>query len=231
MNNNLTDRPGGCVILLKDIKHKISVCYVFLITLSLNYLGQIFNNCQLMFKMLAAGVLVASCIFAAAESLHIPTPTVSIKRGADSVSQNTPANITPTQSVGPDGYFITTQHITIEGVTNDHVTVAGQTIDIAIPTCIQTITPDANGYVPPGTCGAIWDYYPNFPAALIFACIFGILTMVHLWQAIANRKVRLVKAFFAPNFADSNGLSRAEILLGHHHGEHLGNHRLYFSRH
>ncbi|KAL6885707.1 RTA1 like domain-containing protein [Trichoderma evansii] len=141
-----------------------------------------------MLKMLATHVLVASCIFAAVESLHIPTPTVFIKRDAESVSQNNAASITPSQSAGSDGYFTTIQHITIEGVTNDHVTIAGQTIDIAIPTCIQTITPDANGYVPPGTCGAIWDYYPNFPAALIFACIFGILTMVHLWQAVVNRK-------------------------------------------
>ncbi|KAH8122969.1 hypothetical protein FP744_10007116 [Trichoderma asperellum] len=138
--------------------------------------------------MLVISVLVASCIFTVAESFHIPTPTVSIIRDANSASQNTAASITPLQSAGSDGYFTTTKHITIEGVTNDHVTVAGKTIDIAVPTCIQTITPDANGYVPPGTCGAIWDYYPNFPAALVFACIFGVLTMVHVWQAIANRK-------------------------------------------
>lgn len=176
--------------------------------------------------MLVISVLVASCIFTVAESFHIPTPTVSIIRDANSASQNTAASITPLQSAGSDGYFTTTKHITIEGVTNDHVTVAGKTIDIAVPTCIQTITPDANGYVPPGTCGAIWDYYPNFPAALVFACIFGVLTMVHVWQAIANRKVRIIKAFFAPNLTDSNGPSRTEILLGHHHGEHLGNHCL-----
>lgn len=166
--------------------------------MSLDYLARVYDGCKLILKMLTTQVLVASCIFAAVEGLHIPTPTSFIKRDANSVSQSTAASITPSQSAASDGYFTTIQHITIEGVTNDHVTIAGQTIDIAIPTCIQTITPDANGHVPPGTCGAIWDYYPNFPAALIFACIFGILTMAHLWQAIANRKVRIVKVLSSP---------------------------------
>lgn len=167
----------------------------FSVAVSLNSLDLTYVGCQLMFKMIVIGVLVACCMPAAVESFHIPTPTVSIIRDAGSASQNTAATITSFQSAGSDGYFTTTKHITIEGVTNDHVTIAGKTIDIAIPTCIQTITPDANGYVPPGTCGAIWDYYPNFPAALVFACIFGILTMIHVWQAIANRKVRIVNHF------------------------------------
>ncbi|KAI1104984.1 RTA1 like protein-domain-containing protein [Jackrogersella minutella] len=84
--------------------------------------------------------------------------------------------------------FLTTEHVTVSGVTNEHVTVAGHTIDIAIPTCIQTITPDANGYLPPGTCHALWDYYPSFSAALAFTVIFGLLTLAHLYQSIAYRK-------------------------------------------
>ncbi|CAJ2504720.1 Uu.00g121140.m01.CDS01 [Anthostomella pinea] len=88
----------------------------------------------------------------------------------------------------PTGTFISTQHITIGGVTNDYVTLAGSTIDLALPTCIQTITPDANGYLPPGTCNAIWDYYPSFSAAAAFAVIFGLLTALHIFQAIRYKK-------------------------------------------
>ncbi|KAH8659858.1 RTA1 like protein-domain-containing protein [Xylariales sp. PMI_506] len=86
------------------------------------------------------------------------------------------------------GDYTTTEHIIIPGQTNAHVTNPGQTIDIAIPTCVQTITPDANGYVPPGTCGAIWDYYPSFNAAVAFAAIFLLLTVVHIWQAAHYQK-------------------------------------------
>ncbi|PMD37550.1 hypothetical protein L207DRAFT_493027 [Hyaloscypha variabilis F] len=78
---------------------------------------------------------------------------------------------------------MTTDYITIPGVTNDHVTIAPQTLNIAVPTCIQTITPDKNGYVPPGTCNALYDYYPSFAAALVFSIFFGILTIAHISQA------------------------------------------------
>jgi hypothetical protein len=79
--------------------------------------------------------------------------------------------------------FMTTDYITIPGVTNDHVTIAPQTLNIAVPTCIQTITPDKNGYVPPGTCNALYDYYPSFAAALVFSIFFGMLTIAHISQA------------------------------------------------
>ncbi|KAI2617841.1 RTA1 like protein-domain-containing protein [Hypoxylon sp. NC1633] len=84
--------------------------------------------------------------------------------------------------------ILTTQHVTIDGFTNDHATVPAKTIHIVLPTCIQTIEPDANGYLPPGTCHALWDYYPSFSAALAFTVLFGLLTLAHLYQAIAYRK-------------------------------------------
>ncbi|KAH7025053.1 RTA1 like protein-domain-containing protein, partial [Microdochium trichocladiopsis] len=83
----------------------------------------------------------------------------------------------------PTGTFYTTSHITITGFTNAHVTMPDKTIDIVIPTCIRTITPDANGYLPPGTCGALYKYYPSFVAAVVAAVAFGILTGVHVWKA------------------------------------------------
>ncbi|EFQ29049.1 RTA1 domain-containing protein [Colletotrichum graminicola] len=69
-----------------------------------------------------------------------------------------------------------------------HVNIPAKTIEIAIPTCIQTIKPDVNGYVPPGECGAIWNYYPSFVAAAVFAVLFALLTAVHIWQTAKHKK-------------------------------------------
>ncbi|KAI1208639.1 RTA1 like protein-domain-containing protein [Annulohypoxylon truncatum] len=119
-----------------------------------------------------------------------PTPVLTAEGLAKTLRmaiRQTTATVTsaPT-ATGVD--FLTTEHITIDGFTNAHATNPGKTIDIAIPTCIQTIEPDANGYLPPGTCNALWDYYPSFSAALAFAILFGLLTLAHLYQGIAYRK-------------------------------------------
>ncbi|KAK6369813.1 uncharacterized protein PV06_01842 [Exophiala oligosperma] len=103
--------------------------------------------------------------------------------------QAAPTPTTSTPSTSGVVYFTSTEVITIKGgVTNSYVTIAPQTIHIAIPTCLQTITPDKNGYLPPGTCNALWDYYPSFGAALVFAALFGILVSVHICQAVAYKK-------------------------------------------
>ncbi|KAH8654069.1 RTA1 like protein-domain-containing protein [Tricladium varicosporioides] len=80
-------------------------------------------------------------------------------------------------------YFTSTILDVIPGVTNDHVTIPANTITILIPTCSKTIVPDSNGYVPPGTCGALYDYYPSFAAAIVFSLLFGALTIAHIWLA------------------------------------------------
>ncbi|ETN41095.1 uncharacterized protein HMPREF1541_03030 [Cyphellophora europaea CBS 101466] len=61
-------------------------------------------------------------------------------------------------------------------------------LDLPSSTCTQTIEPDRNGYVPPGTCGALWAYYPSFAAAVAFAVLFGALLIAHLGQAILYKK-------------------------------------------
>jgi hypothetical protein len=86
-------------------------------------------------------------------------------------------------------YYTSTNLITIAGETNAAVTRAGNTITIAIPTCRSTIIPDPNGYVPPGTCGSLWNYYPSFGAAATFTGIFMIIMAVHGWQIVVYRKV------------------------------------------
>jgi hypothetical protein len=117
-------------------------------------------------------------IFFSLLSTVFAIPTPSLLPTALLIPRQTSApQSTPTLDPAPlVSYFTTTKQITIPGVTNPHVTLPAKTIDITIPTCIKTITPDENGYVPPGTCGALYDYYPSFAAAVAAAVIFGILT-------------------------------------------------------
>ncbi|KAK1486133.1 RTA1 domain-containing protein [Colletotrichum abscissum] len=128
--------------------------------------------------------LAAAATALALPSGPSPTPTLpnSLANRQDSTVTSSSTSSIPT------GDFIATKYITIPGVTNSYVTVPAKTIDIAIPTCVQTIEPDANGYIPPGECGAIWNYYPSFAAAAVFAALFGILTAVHIWQAAKHKK-------------------------------------------
>ncbi|KAI0888498.1 RTA1 like protein-domain-containing protein [Annulohypoxylon maeteangense] len=122
--------------------------------------------------------------------MAIPTSTFAAEGLARTIRvairQTTEAVTSAPTATGVD--FLTTEHITIDGFTNAHATNPAKTIDVVIPTCIQTIEPDANGYLPPGTCHALWDYYPSFSAAMAFTIIFGLLTVAHLYQSIAYRK-------------------------------------------
>jgi len=60
----------------------------------------------------------------------------------------------------------------------------------ATASCISAV-PGKNGYVPPSACNALYFYNPSFAAAIVFSIIFGIITGVHLIQAISYRKVGL----------------------------------------
>jgi hypothetical protein len=127
------------------------------------------------FTLLAALLETGTSAFALSTTFSVPSPTLAPRDIATDI----------TSAIE----FMTTNYITIPGVTNDHVTLAPQTISIAVPTCIQTITPDKNGYVPPGTCNALYDYYPSFAAALVFSIIFGMLTIAHIGQAVFFKTV------------------------------------------
>ncbi|OQO15346.1 hypothetical protein B0A48_00729 [Cryoendolithus antarcticus] len=48
-------------------------------------------------------------------------------------------------------------------------------------------TPGLNGYVPADACNALWNYSPNFAAAVAFSVLFGMVTIAHLAQAIVYR--------------------------------------------
>ncbi|KAL4937752.1 RTA1 like protein-domain-containing protein [Aspergillus oleicola] len=54
-------------------------------------------------------------------------------------------------------------------------------------TCTPTISPDANGYVPPTECNALYSYYPSFGAAVAFSVLFGILIVTHFVQAVSHK--------------------------------------------
>jgi hypothetical protein len=55
------------------------------------------------------------------------------------------------------------------------------------PECTTAI-PGSYGYVPPSSCNALYLYNPSFTAAVAFAVLFGLLTIVHIFLAILHRK-------------------------------------------
>ncbi|KIA75996.1 hypothetical protein HK57_00173 [Aspergillus ustus] len=54
-------------------------------------------------------------------------------------------------------------------------------------TCFH-MTPNKVGYVPPEGCGNILMYEASFPAAILFAVLFGLTTLVHIIQAFVYKK-------------------------------------------
>ncbi|MCJ1286200.1 hypothetical protein MMC26_005545 [Xylographa opegraphella] len=115
---------------------------------------------------------------------------------AASVAINPATTTTP--SLQPPVSIISIAPITIPPVTLTPVSIPPVSIPIITPvsldlhlpspTCIQTITPDANGYVPPGSCNALYKFYPSFATAVIFSILFGAVTLLHIGQAAAHKK-------------------------------------------
>jgi hypothetical protein len=165
---------------------------------------------MLFLYMLFVGALASTTTTA----ITAPTPTIT----TTPLAALNPREISSSTTSGI--YFVSTMHIVVGGPTPN-------TIEIAIETCVQTITPDQNGYVPPGTCNSLWDYYPSFVAAAIFAVIFGVLTLAHIGQAIAYKKVR------QPNVSipSSRPNRIVVILLGSNNGCRLGNGCIHLSHH
>jgi hypothetical protein len=189
----------------------LSFCKAFLsYFLNKIFLYDLFSA-MLLERFTLLGLVLAPSTAALAISTSFSTPTTTLPNTATASPEAS------TNSV----YFLTTKYITIPVVTNAHVTIPAKTIDIAIPTCIHTITPDKNGYVPPGTCGALYDYYPSFTAAIVVAALFGMLTVVHVTQAAVYKKVSssLLDGWL-DTIANLNG--NTEVLLGHYHGKFVG---------
>ncbi|MCJ1403349.1 hypothetical protein MMC11_006572 [Xylographa trunciseda] len=83
---------------------------------------------------------------------------------------------------------ITFTPISIRPVSIPTITPVSLDLHLPTPTCIGTITPDANGYVPPGTCHALYKFYPSFAAAVVFSILFGAATILHIFQAAVHKK-------------------------------------------
>ena len=64
-------------------------------------------------------------------------------------------------------------------------------LNLPVETCTPGFpsyaTPGADGYVPAGSCNALWVYFPNFAAAVAFAVLFGVLLIAHLGQAVQHQ--------------------------------------------
>jgi hypothetical protein len=122
--------------------------------------------------LLSAVALLSSSVVntVSATSVITPAPAVGLAPRATAAESSTAATDATS-----------TKRITI----NLNGSKATKTIEIKLPsaTCIQTITPDKNGYVPPGTCHALYNYYPSFGAAITTSVIFGILLAGHVVEA------------------------------------------------
>jgi hypothetical protein len=122
-------------------------------------------------------------------ALPTPTPTATVASTLEHIARQATAAVTSAPTSSDSIYFLTTQHIIIPGFTNPHVTQPDKTVTLVLPTCIQTLEPDPNGHLPPGTCNANWNYYPSFGAALAFFLLFLALTGAHIFQAARFKKV------------------------------------------
>jgi hypothetical protein len=67
-------------------------------------------------------------------------------------------------------------------------TVTSSSTASASATCTSAV-PDKNGYTDPSACGAIYEYYPSFGAAILFSGLFLAATIMHIFQAAKFKKV------------------------------------------
>jgi len=59
-------------------------------------------------------------------------------------------------------------------------------------------TPGPNGNVPITACNSYYNYDPQFAPAVAVAVIFGILTLAHIVEAFAYKKVKTGEAYTTP---------------------------------
>lgn len=104
------------------------------------------------------------------------------------------------------------------------------------PYC-TTATPGPNGNVPVTACNAYYNYDPQFAPAVAVAVIFGILTGVHVVQAIIFKKVRRPGHLQGNLYqkktkkTDPNDvIKNTEILMGPHNRRPLGSPSIHHPR-
>ena len=99
------------------------------------------------------------------------------------------------------------------------------TTSSATATC-TTAVPGKYGYIPPEACNALYSYYPSFGAAIFLAFLFGTVTGLHIFQAAKYKKV----SSWTPKFDPIADIA-VDLLLGDHHGLHLGTSIFHLTSH
>lgn len=131
----------------------------------------------------SVGIFVALMLMTSSTALVLQTTQTSVS----TIHAALPTTITTLV----DTLVPRTKLITIDPITLPDKTIGIKIITLDIPECTQTITPDSNGYVPPGSCNAQYNYYPSFAAALVAAIFFGVVTFAHIAEGIKYKKVSL----------------------------------------
>ncbi|PYI16835.1 hypothetical protein BO99DRAFT_475420 [Aspergillus violaceofuscus CBS 115571] len=134
---------------------------------------------HLQLSLLLLSLLSASRVVAVVAPTPAPTP-------APTLPPSTTTNVgLQRRATATDDYD---PHITIDVPTISIKPFSlSLSLDLPSNTCTPTVSPDANGYVPPDQCNALYQYYPSFGAALAFSVLFGVLMITHFIQATIHK--------------------------------------------
>lgn len=94
---------------------------------------------------------------------------------------------TPTTGLSLAEYHLITHPVIIPSDTNAMPPTCVD--DKAVFTSHQTLLPDANAPILDSNCDAPWSCYLSFQTAAMLAVPFAVLVILHVWQAVAYRKV------------------------------------------
>ncbi|PQE17499.1 RTA1 domain-containing protein [Rutstroemia sp. NJR-2017a BBW] len=127
-------------------------------------------------------------LLSAASSTPTPSPVVSARAAIVS-----PPSATAPPSRRDDNFdpSIPPLSLDLPTVSIAEPSIPSLSLDLPPETCTPGFssyaTPGLDGYVPADACNALWVYFPNFAAAVAFSILFGIITIVHLGQAVLYR--------------------------------------------
>ena len=128
----------------------------------------------------ARSLLLLLCSAGALALPALPTQTSALPAQTPSPAPE-PTQAIELRAAAPS---FTGVHISLKSISKFSYSHSSISLDLPSSTCTQSIKPDKNGYVPPGSCGALWNYYPSFGAAILFSVLFGGVMIAHLAQGI-----------------------------------------------
>ncbi|KAL4747874.1 hypothetical protein BDW72DRAFT_215156 [Aspergillus terricola var. indicus] len=118
--------------------------------------------------------------------LAVPAPTAAPIPGLLAAPSPVPttAPTAPTKSIKTRDFELS---LDLPTISIEPFTLSSLELNLPSNTCTPTVSPDANGYVPPDQCNALYQYYPSFAAAVAFSVLFGVLMITHFAQATAYK--------------------------------------------